>query len=337
MMARHGCVPSIAASCVVLCLACGESAGTPSTDGLDAGPADASAGDEALAMDVMVARDAPATPLPGADAMAFPDALHEPEASMSVTGGPISTDASLSDSDVAVDASYSDSDEGADASFSDSGDAAAADAQAMRDAAPDGDAGDGSLPADRFVTSVVSFTPGPCAGFGQSEMPEIVEGPPHGGGATQGSVDVVSLGVGGEITVSFAPNAIVDGPGPDFIVFENPFDIGGLPEKPYAELGEVSVSDDGATWVTYRCTATSYPYGSCAGWHPVNSAPGNGISPVDPSTAGGDAFDLADLGITHARFVRIRDVSHESCPDAGGSTSDGFDLDAVSIVNAEMQ
>ena len=192
------------------------------------------------------------------------------------------------------------------------------------------------LAADRFVTGVVSFTPGPCSGFGKSDMPGIVEGPPKGGGAQKGSLDVVSLGVGGEIVLSFAPNAIVDGPGPDFIVFENPFYIGGNPMKPYAEPGEVSVSDDGSTWSTYPCTATSYPYGSCAGWHAVYSAPGNGISPVDPATAGGDAFDLADLGVTHARFVRIRDVSGEVCPDAGGSNTDGFDLDAISTVNAEM-
>jgi hypothetical protein len=203
-------------------------------------------------------------------------------------------------------------------------------------AATDGDAGEGGLAADRFVTGVVSFTPGPCAGFGESELPGIVEGPPKGGGATQGSLDVVSLGVGGEIVLSFAPNAIVDGPGPDFIVFENAFYIGGNPQKPYADPGEVSVSDDGTTWATYPCTATSYPYGECAGWHAVYSAPGNGISPVDPATAGGEAYDLSEVGLSHARYVRIRDKSTMTCPDAGGPSTDGFDLDAISIVNAEI-
>src|SRR5450432_2951877 len=124
----------------------------------------------------------------------------------------------------------------------------------------DGSGGDASsgeerLAADRFVTGVVSFTPGPCAGFGAAGMPGIVEGPPVGGGASKGSVDVVALGAGGEIVLSFAPNAIVDGPGDDFIVFENPFYIGGDAQKPYAEVGEVSVSDVGSTWVTYPCTA----------------------------------------------------------------------------------
>jgi hypothetical protein len=200
--------------------------------------------------------------------------------------------------------------------------------------------------SDRFVTGVVSFDPGACAGFGAASMPDVVEGPPVGGGATQGSTDVVSLGGGGTIVVSFAPNAIVDGPGPDFIVFENPFFIGGNPNNIYAEPGEVSVSDDGVTWLTFPCAPTTDassptgvgpPYGSCAGWHPVYSNPNNGISPLDPSVAGGDAFDLADLGIVHVRYVRIVDKTAESCPDGGERpTTNGFDLDAVSIVNAEL-
>ena len=92
----------------------------------------------------------------------------------------------------------------------------------------------------------------------------------------------MSLGNGGSIVVSFAPNAIVDGPGPDFIVFENPFWIDGNPSDVYAEPGEVSVSDDGMTWQTYPVhadlrsvradgTGVEPPYGSCAGWHVVYS------------------------------------------------------------------
>ncbi|MBC7051935.1 hypothetical protein G6O46_23265, partial [Salmonella enterica subsp. enterica serovar Enteritidis] len=58
---------------------------------------------------------------------------------------------------------------------------------------PDG----GVLRADRFVTSVVSVTYGDCAGYGQSAMPNVVYGPPVGGGALAGSLDVVSLGFKG--------------------------------------------------------------------------------------------------------------------------------------------
>ena len=198
---------------------------------------------------------------------------------------------------------------------------------------PDG----GVIRADRFVTKVVSFTPGPCAGFGATEMPDVVLGPPVGAGDLKGGLDVVALGVGGEIVLSFEPNAIVDGPGADFIVFENAFYAGGRSSQPYAEPGEVSVSEDGVTWQTYECVpGTAAPYGKCAGWHPVHSAPGNGLSPLDPATAGGEAYDLAELGMTTARFVRIRDMSSATCEGQPKPNNLGFDLDAVAIVNAEL-
>jgi len=202
--------------------------------------------------------------------------------------------------------------------------------------------------ASRFITGVVSFTPTGCTGFGQAAMPGIVEGPPVGGGTDHGSTDVVSLGSGGSIIVSFAPNAIVDGPGPDFIVFENAFWIGGNANNIYAEPAEVSVSDDGTTWTPFPCTpvidpaasdgtGVAPPYGSCAGWQVVYSAPGNGISPVDPATAGGLALDLAAVGVTRARYVKIVDKTLEACPEAGPKpNTNGFDLDAISIVNAEL-
>ena len=197
----------------------------------------------------------------------------------------------------------------------------------------------GELAADRFVTTVVNFTPGTCGGFGADGLPSIVEGPPIGGGLSTGSTDVLSLGGGGSITLSFAPNAIVDGPGADFIVFENAFLTNpNDPSTVFAEPGEVSVSDDGTTWTTFPCTASAYPYGACAGWHPVLSSPGDGIDPADPNAAGGDAFDLKDVGVTHAKFVRVVDKTNEPCDvDAGPSSANknGFDLDAISIVNAE--
>jgi hypothetical protein len=192
----------------------------------------------------------------------------------------------------------------------------------------------GVLRADRFVTKVVSFTPGDCAGFGAAGLPDIVLGPPVGGGTDQGGLDVLSLGNAGTIVLSFEPNAIVDGPGTDFLVFENPFLVSGKPESVTAERGEVSVSDDGVTWTPFPCTASTYPYGACAGWHPVFSSPDNGISPVDPA-AGGDAFDLATIGVARARYVKIVDRAGVSCPpNPNKVTTNGFDLDAIAIVNA---
>jgi hypothetical protein len=121
---------------------------------------------------------------------------------------------------------------------------------------------------------------------------------------------VVALGTGGEIVVEMGTE-IIDGPGPDLLVFENPFYIGCDPAKGvYAEPGEISVSDDGSVWATFPCASTSPPYGWCAGWRPD-----------------GDPFDLADVGLLRARFVRVRDIG-------SGVDASGFDLDAVAVLNA---
>jgi hypothetical protein len=203
-------------------------------------------------------------------------------------------------------------------------------------AAPEG----GVIRADRFVTQVVSATYGDCAGFGLPSMPDVVLGPPVGAGASAGGLDVVSLGFEGEIVLGFGDNAIVDGPGVDFIVFENAFYVGGDATRGIAkDLAEVSVSDDGVTWTPFPCMpGASAPYGACAGWHAVYAAPGNGISPVDPAQAGGDPYDLADLGLARVRFVKIRDLGGTPCASdpASKATNDGFDLDAVAIVNAAI-
>jgi hypothetical protein len=147
---------------------------------------------------------------------------------------------------------------------------------------------------------------------------------------------VVSLGEGGEIVVGFEPDMIVDGPGVDFIVFENPFYISGTDGGIFAEPGEVSVSEDLVHWSTFSCTDTTQapPYGLCAGVNPVISNPNvNSISPFDVENAGGDAFDLATIGVKEAKYVRIRNiVTSEDCAEM--SPKDGFDLDAIAIVNA---
>lgn len=161
--------------------------------------------------------------------------------------------------------------------------------------------------------------------------PEIIYGLPHGpppGAAIGGSLDVLSLGKGGEITLGFGGNSIVDGEGVDFIVFENAFAVGGDPTKPFKELGEVSVSEDGEVFVPFPCSTEAYPYEGCAGWRVTRSSPENGISAYDPEEAGGDPFDLAVVGLVSARFVKIRDLSNY-----GTTPNAGFDLDAITIVH----
>lgn len=189
-----------------------------------------------------------------------------------------------------------------------------------------GAGGDHAAPASSFASSVVSFTPGTNAGYGADEMPEVVLGGPVSTGPDAGSLDVVSLGVGGEIVLAF-DQAIIDGEGADFIVFENAFRIGGG-EKIFEEPGEVAVSDDGQAWVAFPCDPAAGEHDQCAGIHPVNATDAPGYSATDPSVSGGDPFDLAAIGVERARFVRIRDKS------AGGAPPNaGFDLDAVSIVH----
>ena len=182
----------------------------------------------------------------------------------------------------------------------------------------------------RFATTVESFVAGPGPTSGQADLPGIVLGPPKGKGAHGGSFDVATLGNGGSITLGFAPSLLVDGPGPDFIVFENAFYVNDDPDLPYAELASVEVSDDGQHFEAFPCTDTEAPYGSCAGFHPVYAnADENAIDATDPAVAGGDAFDLADLGVAQARYVRITD--RVDLTGANGT----FDLDAVAIVNAD--
>ncbi len=207
---------------------------------------------------------------------------------------------------------------------------------AIRDAGsfPESDAatGDGGFvchgPGARFATGVIGHQWGPGQDTGQNLFPTPVLGPPEGGGACQGSTDTISLGNGGWIALEFAGNEIVDGPGPDFIVFENPFEIDCDPSNIFAELGTVSVSEDGVTWKDFPCTATQPPYGLCSGWHVVYAnAETNTIDPTDPAVAGGDAYDLADIGVHVARYVKVTDR-----PDLVGENG-VYDLDAVSIVH----
>ncbi|WP_437339168.1 cell surface protein [Sorangium sp. So ce394] len=178
-----------------------------------------------------------------------------------------------------------------------------------------------------FASEVVSHLFGTGQSYGQDRFPDVAFGPPKGGGCCRGSTDVVSLGNGGTVTFGFSGNLIVDGPGPDFIVFENAFETS--PTAVFAELATVEVSQDGVDWLAFPCTATEAPYGSCAGWRPVLANPDTNIlDPTDPEVAGGDAFDLADLDLSFARYVRITDR-----PDLTGATG-VFDLDAVAIANA---
>ncbi|MGE0327846.1 MAG: hypothetical protein AB7K71_25260 [Polyangiaceae bacterium] len=177
--------------------------------------------------------------------------------------------------------------------------------------------------ASPFAVRAVDHLFGSGQTFGQQDFPQNVLGPPRGGGCCGGSLDVVSLGIGGWVVLELG-DTVVDGPGADLLVFENAFEYG--TGQIFAEPGSVAVSADGVTWWEFPCSASEAPWGHCAGTHPVYAnVDENDVDPTDPATAGGDAYDLADVGLAEARYVRITDRA-----DLVGSV---FDLDAVAVVN----
>jgi hypothetical protein len=214
-----------------------------------------------------------------------------------------------------------------------------------------------TLTGDPYADEVPvgGFLVGDSGGFGAEAN---VLGPPMGSGLFQGSLDVLSLGLLGRIDVHFTDNVIVDGPGVDFTVFENSFlsiDASLLSAAPFSEPGRVSVSQDGSTWYSFSScmlVQTEGPYyEGCAGVYPVlsddedphPSLPSStpildliGLDilgpPIEIEGSGGDSFDLADVGLSWARYVRIDAASFVDGPF--GVNNAGFDLDAVAAVNS---
>jgi hypothetical protein len=190
---------------------------------------------------------------------------------------------------------------------------------------------------DPYADEVVSSKIGPNGGFGQENMPSVVLGPPLGAGEYSGSLDVLALGEGGEIILKFVDNVIIDEPGADLVVFENPFLLDGNPNAVFIEAGIVAVSDDGLNFFEFPYSvrsdqALSDParYHNLAGLNPVMPA-------EDLAAMGGDTFDLADVGLARARFVKIRDPG--SLIDDYGNEFEtppaaGFDLDAVAALHS---
>ena len=181
---------------------------------------------------------------------------------------------------------------------------------------------------DPFADEVIRFDPGPDAGYGMGGFPDVVLGSPERRGAGAGSLHVLSLGEEGQIVLAFTDLSVFDGPGPDLIVFENPFGT-------WFETAFVEASIDGEEWFMWPCDPEDIDgdYPGCAGVGHVFATSEYLVDPTDPEVAGGDAFDLADLGLGAARYVRITDTGFNAL-GYGGITG-GFDLDAVAIANWE--
>ena len=177
----------------------------------------------------------------------------------------------------------------------------------------------------------------------------------RGGGCCSGSTDVYSLdpAAGRDELVLAFQEPIVDGPGDDLAVFENPFDIAGS-EGRFMDPLLVTVSADGDVFAEFPHTYdapdptvwSSDPehWNGFAGITPVFLHEDD--NPVDPSNreeAGGDGFDLADLAPGAAAdairehgvlYVRLVPAFLATDPATGSfypadPVSDGPDVDAV--------
>lgn len=221
-----------------------------------------------------------------------------------------------------------------------------------------------------FAAQVVTYSPGPGVTAGQGfGLTARVLGGPRGGGPTTGSLDVLTLGVRGAVTLGFNVNGrarrIVNQPGPDFIVFENAFFIGGNPLSSFSELAFVEVSTDGITFARFPNHATNAgPVGPGSGIDPTQvsglagvhavlaNIDSNTTDPFDPAAAGGDTFDLSDLAaapivlngqvrLSDIRYVRIVDILGDgTISDSLGNPiydpsglNNSCDIDAVSVIH----
>ncbi len=220
------------------------------------------------------------------------------------------------------------------------------------------------LPAQspsRYATRVAAFQRGPGPGIFKTSN---VLGPPRGSGYKAGSTHVLSLGAGGSVTLGFDVE-IADGPGADFLVFENPF-YAGRNFSSFAELFFVEVSTNGKDFTRFPAVYHgpsrspgafgTLPMGCCSnlgGITPVLADPARrpGLDPFDPCLAGGDPFDLADLkndplvkagkvDLGRIRFVRLVDIVSgkekdslgKTIYDPGGPTGSA-DIDAVAVIH----
>lgn len=175
------------------------------------------------------------------------------------------------------------------------------------------------------------------------------------GAAVGGSFDIVSLGNGGSITLTFG-GSIFNGAGADFAIFENSF------SDTFLELARVEVSSNGIDFFRFPAySLTPDPVGAFASIDPTNLG-----GPLVPGTSGtfyegfagkyragfGTPFDLSaldgsvGLDLDKVQYVRLVDVigdgtEFDDFPGAPNRIYDpfkttgsaGFDLDAVGVMH----
>lgn len=188
------------------------------------------------------------------------------------------------------------------------------------------------------IDTVYSFFPGEGQNNGQDSeyYPMNIFGLPYPGATENTPVKspehVLSIGLGGEITVGFKNYIIIDKAGTDFIIFENSF-LNPVNEKYFAEPAIVSVSCDGVNFIQFDFDSLTLE--GCAGVMPTFG------NPAKPETCGGDKFDLSNIGIDSISHIKIKDISRFILDNPEHPFYDaiisGFDLDAVVGINFEKK
>jgi hypothetical protein len=163
-----------------------------------------------------------------------------------------------------------------------------------------------------------------------------IYGPPHGfGGRAQNAIaeDLVALDDGARLVVELDGLELIDGPGTDLVVFENPFEVGrGLTrwmEPGVVEFGVGSVSCAVREVVdpTVPAAIAGDPARYVTGFFgiaPVRANPDRNDLVPGHVAGGGDGFDLAATRCEAADRVELVDVA-----------GDGFspDIDAIALVH----
>lgn len=154
-----------------------------------------------------------------------------------------------------------------------------------------------------------------------------------------GYTDMVTLGRGGEITLTFS-TPIIDGPGWDFATFENSLN------DTFLELGYVEVSSNGISFFRFdNYSNTSDPVSSYGAVAPTNITgycskyrQGYG-TPFDLNDLAGTA-GLDITAITHIKIIDIigdgnyfdsnGNAIYDPCPTYNSA---GLDIDAIGVIH----
>ncbi|HCP45439.1 MAG TPA: hypothetical protein DIU15_05325 [Deltaproteobacteria bacterium] len=178
-----------------------------------------------------------------------------------------------------------------------------------------------------------------------------------GGGLAAGSQDTFSLGyiegVNNYVVIGWGDFWAVNGPGVDFVVFENAFEVS--PGVRFMDHAVIYLSLDGETWVPFPHDYTAPDetvysmdpdhWQGFAGVEPVLlNELNNPVDPFDSLHAGGDAFDLdllpddggpaqqvRELGFSYLKLVTAPTVINPDTDDffVRDPVSNGADIDGV--------